>query len=73
MESEAKNTDPDRVLGSGSKGLNFLLRAGIYTYGCRRTWSREDEVAVQVLADIDVALHDGVVGGGVDTNSNTTN
>ncbi len=28
--------------------------------------SRDDHVAVQVHADIDVALHDGVVGRGVD-------
>ena len=70
-------TDPDRVLalwwgddldlhGGWGEGGDLLL----HTIG--NTWvhggaAGEDVVGVQVLADVDVALHDGVVGGLVDT------
>jgi len=76
-------TDPDRVLslwwgddldlhGGWGKGGDFLLHA------VSNTWvhggaTGEDVVGVQVLADVDVALHDGVVGGLVDTSGFHTN
>merc|ERR1712055_1185849 len=69
--------DPDGVLplrgsddldldGGGSQGSDLLL----HPVGNTRVHggaSREDSVGVQVLPDIDVALHDGVVGGLVDS------
>ena len=67
--------DPDRVFalgrrddldlhGSGSKRLDFLLHAGVDTIKHGGT-TRQHDVAIQVLADIDIALHDGVIGGGM--------
>merc|ERR1712055_139796 len=70
-------TDPDRVLplwwgndldldGGGSQGSDLLL------HPVSNTWvhggaTRHDGVGVQVLPDVNIALHDGVVGGLVDT------
>jgi len=70
-------TDPDRVLslwgsddldlhGGRSKGGDFLLHS-IGNTGVHGGTAREDVVGVEILSDINVALHDGVVGGLVDT------
>merc|ERR1712037_277523 len=69
-------SDPDRVLplwgsddldldGGGSQGGDLLLHAGSNT-GVHGGASGHDGVGVQVLPDVNVALHDGVVGGLVD-------
>merc|ERR1712055_727697 len=70
-------TDPDGVFtfwwgndldlhGGWGKGGDFLLHA------IGNTWvhggaAGEDVVGIEILTDVDVALHDGVVGGLVDT------
>ena len=75
--SQDGSTDPDRVLplwwsndldldGGWSQGSDLLL------HSVGNTWvhggaSRHDGVGVQVLTDVNIALHDGVVGGLVDT------
>jgi len=70
-------TDPDRVLalggsddldlhGGGSEGGQLLLHS-VGDTGEHGGSTRQDNVAVQVLTDIDIALHDGVVRGLVDT------
>jgi hypothetical protein len=70
-------TDPDGVLalrgsddldlhGGRSQGGDLLLHTLSDTLEHGGT-TGQDGVAVEVLADIDVALHDGVVGGLVDT------
>merc|ERR1719360_211320 len=72
-------TDPDRVLplrgsndldlhGGGSEGSQLLLHT-VSDTGEHGGSTRQDDVAVQVLTDIDIALHDGVVGGLVNTGS----
>jgi len=74
---EDGTTDPDGVLslwgsddldlhGGWGKGGDFLLHS-IGNTGVHGGTAREDVVGVEVLSDIDVALHDGVVGGLVDT------
>merc|ERR1712086_525963 len=74
--SEDGAADPDGVLalrgshdldghGGRGEGHDLLLHAGIDAFEHGGT-AGEDDVAVEVLADVDVALHDGVVGGGVD-------
>merc|ERR1712223_1874697 len=66
-------SDPDRVLslwwgncldlhGGGGKGGDLLLHP-VSDAGVHCGASREDDVGVEVLPDVDVALHDGVVGG----------
>ena len=76
QRSQDGATDPDGVLpfrgsddldldGRGGEGRDFLL----HTIGDTRVHggaSGEDVVGVQVLTDVDVALHDGVVDGLVD-------
>jgi len=70
-------TDPDGVFafwgsndldlhGRGGEGSQFLLEtvSNSWEHGGS---ARADNVTVQVLTDIDVALHDRVVGGFVDT------
>merc|ERR1719161_819142 len=71
------SSDPDGVLplrgsndldldGGGSKGSDLLL----HPVGNTRVHggaTRHDSVGVQVLPDVNIALHDGVVGGLVDT------
>jgi len=70
-------TDPDGVLalrgsddldlhGGRGQGLDFLLHAlgNTLEHGGA---TREDNVAIEILADIDVALHDGIISGLVDT------
>merc|ERR1711862_1092682 len=70
-------TDPDRVLplrgsndldldGGGSQGSDLLL----HPVGDTRVHggaTGHDGVGIQVLPDVNIALHDGVVGGLVDT------
>merc|ERR1719320_563525 len=69
-------SDPDGVLplggsddfdldGGGGKGGDLLLHA-VSDTGVHGGASGHDGVGVQVLPDINVALHDGVVGGLVD-------
>merc|ERR1712025_1284867 len=69
-------SDPDGVLplggsddldldGGGSQGGDLLLHA-VSNTGVHGGASREDSVGVQVLPDVNIALHDGVVGGLVD-------
>ena len=68
--------NPDRVLplrgsndldldGGGSKSSDLLLHP-VGDTGVHGGASRHDSVGVEVLADVDVALHDGIVGGLVD-------
>jgi len=70
-------SDPDGVFslwgsndldldGGWSQGSDFLLHT-VGNTGVHGGTSRQDSVGVQVLSDIDVALHDGVVHGLVDT------
>ena len=70
------SSDPDRVLplwgsddldlhGAGSEGGDLLLHP-VGDTGVHGGASGHDGVGVQVLPDINVALHDGVVGGLVD-------
>merc|ERR1719468_191026 len=69
-------TDPDRVLplgwsnnldldGGGSQGGDFLLHT-VSNTGVHSGATGHDSVGIQVLTDINVALHDGVEGGLVD-------
>jgi len=75
--SEDGASDPDRVLplgrsddldlhGGGSQGRDLLLHS-VGDSGEHGGTTREHSVGVEVLSDIDVALHDGVVGCLVDT------
>merc|ERR1711955_43314 len=70
-------SDPDGVLplggsddldldGGGSEGGDLLLHP-VSNTGVHGGTSRHDGVGVQVLPDVNIALHDGVVGGLVDT------
>jgi len=70
-------TDPDGVFtlwrsndldldGGWSKGDDFLLHT-VSNTGEHGGASGQDVVGVQILTDVDVALHDGVVGGLMDT------
>merc|ERR1711997_1178420 len=70
-------SDPDGVLpfggsdnldldGGGSEGSDLLLHA-VSDTGVHGGASGHDGVGVQVLPDVNVALHDGVVGGLMDT------
>merc|ERR1712025_1552397 len=69
-------SDPDGVLplggsddldldGGGSEGGDFLLHP-VSNTRAHGGASRHDSVGVQVLPDVNIALHDGVVGGLVD-------
>ena len=71
------SSDPDGVLSlwrsnylnlhcAGGQGGDLLLHP-VGDTGVHGGSSRQDSVGVQVLTDINVALHDGVVGGLVDT------
>merc|ERR1712168_1254743 len=66
-------TDPDGVLplrgsddldldGGGNKGGDLLLHT-VSNTGVHGGASGHDGVGVQVLPDVNIALHDGVVGG----------
>merc|ERR1719445_1447689 len=70
-------SDPDGVLplrgsndldldGGGSKGSDFLLHP-VSNTRVHGGATRHDSVGVQVLPDVNIALHDGVVGGLMDT------
>merc|ERR1712176_119647 len=74
--SQDGTSDPDGVLplrrgndldfdGGGSKGGDLLLHP-VSNTRVHGGASRHDGVGVQVLPDVNVALHDGVVGGLVD-------
>merc|ERR1711911_40740 len=71
------SSDPDGVLplggsddldldGGGSKGGDLLLHT-VSNTGVHGGASGQDGVGVQVLPDVNIALHDGVVGGLVDS------
>merc|ERR1719397_2230471 len=62
MQKEITALDLD---GGGSKGGDLLLHA-VSNTGVHGGASGHDGVGVQVLPDVNVALHDGVVGGLVD-------
>merc|ERR1711905_25570 len=70
------SSDPDRVLplwwsndldldGGWSKGSDFLLHT-VSNTGVHGGASRHDSVGIEVLTDVNIALHDGVVGGLMD-------
>merc|ERR1712112_539117 len=75
--SQDGSSDPDGVLpirrsndldldGGGSQGSDLLLHT-VSNTGVHGGASRHDGVGVQVLPDVNIALHDGVVGGLMDT------
>jgi hypothetical protein len=75
--SEDRSSDPDGVLtlrggddldlhGVGGEGSKLLVHAVSNTREHGGS-SRKNDVSVEILTDINVALHDGVVGGLVDT------
>ena len=77
QRGEDGTTDPDGVLafwrsdnldlhGGRSQGGDFLLHTVSDTRVHRGT-TGQDNVSVEILTDVDVTLHDGVVGGLVDT------
>jgi hypothetical protein len=77
QRSEDGSTDPYRVLplggsddlnldGGGSESGDLLLHT-VSNTGVHGGASRHDGVGIQVLPDINIALHDGVVGGLMDT------
>merc|ERR1719477_81822 len=74
--SKDGSSDPDRVLplwwsndldldGGRSKGSDFLLHS-VSNTRVHGGASGHDSVGIQVLTDVNIALHDGVVGGLVD-------
>merc|ERR1712176_255498 len=81
--SQDGSSDPDGVFplgrsndldlhGGGSKGGDLLLHSVTNT-GVHGGSAREDGVGVQILPDVDIALHDGVVGVLVDSGDLKTN
>merc|ERR1719347_194381 len=75
--SKDGSSDPDRVLplwwsndldldGGWGKGSDLLLHT-VSNTRVHGGASRHDSVGVQVLTDVNIALHDGVVGGLMDT------
>jgi len=75
--SQDRATDPDGVFtlrgsndldlhGAGSKGGDFLLHP-VGNTGEHGGTSGKDGVGVQVFPDVDIAFHDGVEGGFMDT------
>merc|ERR1712165_485886 len=74
--SKDGSSDPDRVLplwwsndldldGGWSKGSDLLLHT-VSNTRVHSSASGHDSVGIQVLTDVNIALHDGVVGGLVD-------
>jgi len=70
-------SDPDRVFpfrgsndldlhGGGSQGSDLLLHP-VSNTGVHGGATRQDSVGIQVLPDVNITLHDGVVGGLMDT------
>jgi len=81
--SKDRTSDPDRVLsfwwsndldlhGGWGKSSDFLLHT-ISNTRVHSGTAGEDVVGVEVLSDVNVALHDGVVGGFVNTGGFHTN
>merc|ERR1719320_2323028 len=77
MGGKDGSSDPDGVLplwwsndldldGGRSKSSNFLLHT-VSNTRVHGGASRHDSVGIQVLTDVNIALHDGVVGGLVDS------
>jgi len=77
QRGQDRSSDPDRVFSlrwgndlnlhcGWGKGSQFLLHSVSNTGEHGRT-TRQDDVSVQVLSDINITLHDGVVGGFVDS------
>merc|ERR1712156_100096 len=75
--SQDGTSDPDRVLplrrsnnldldGRGSQGSDLLLHT-ISNTRVHGGATRHDSVGIQVLPDVNITLHDGVVGGLMDT------
>merc|ERR1712214_3760 len=75
--SQDGSSDPDRVFpfwgsnnldldGGGSQGSDLLLHT-ISNTRVHGGATRHDSVGIQVLPDVNIALHDGVVGGLMDT------
>merc|ERR1719347_1996112 len=71
------SSDPDRVLplwwsndldldGGWGKGSDLLLHT-VSNTGVHGGASRHDGVGIQILTDVNIALHEGVVGGLMDT------
>merc|ERR1719197_1046855 len=84
VEREAKMEPPiqtEYFLSGGAMILIFMVdgaRAVISLHTISNTWvhggtTGEDVVGVKILTDINVALHDGVVGGFVNTSGFHTN
>ena len=72
-------SDPDGVLplggsddldldGGGGQGGDLLLHT-VSNTGVHGGASRHDSVGIEILTDVNIALHDGVVGGLMDTTS----
>jgi hypothetical protein len=61
-----RGSDDFHLHGGRGQGLDFLLHTlgDTLEHGCT---TRQDDVAIQILSDIDIAFHDGVIGGLVDT------
>merc|ERR1719438_463858 len=57
----------DLDLDSGGSEGGYLLLHAVSNTGVHGGASRHDSVGVQVLSDVNIALHDGVVGGLMDT------
>jgi len=77
--SQNGSSDPDGVLplwwsndldldGGWSKSGNLLLHT-VSNTRVHGGASRHDSVGIQILTDVNIALHDGVVGGFVDSAS----
>jgi len=77
--SQDRSSDPYRVFplwgsddlnlhGRGSKGSKLLLES-VSNTGEHSGSSRADNVSIEILSDINVALHDGVISGLVDSGS----
>merc|ERR1719369_2191709 len=75
--SKDRSSDPDRVLslwwsndldldGGRSKSSNFLLHT-VSNTRVHGGSARHDSVGIEILTDINITLHDGVVGGFMET------
>merc|ERR1719495_2512996 len=77
--SKDGSSNPDRVFslrgsddldfdGGGSKSSDLLLHT-VSNTGVHCGASRHDSVSIEILTDINITLHDGVIGGFMDTTS----
>merc|ERR1719244_1903194 len=75
--SKDGSSNPDRVFslrgsndldldGGGSKSSDLLLHT-ICNTGVHGGASRHDSVSIEIFSDINITLHDGVIGGFMDT------